>query len=168
MRPMEGLTARLPNGLELRCPVEVGRPSSIVAHDSGQGRPPYPAARRVSFSELLGSSGGGVANGSHRLTRRAPAGTGSTQLALAGTSPDAVLGRKGRSNNPREPGEGGPAGVCEGAWRGFQAGEDRYLDFRAIPWAVNSRWAGTRPMPDAAGAAHLPHLGLVGSRFRGG
>jgi hypothetical protein len=29
---------------------------SIVAHDGGRGTPPYPPARRVSISELLGST----------------------------------------------------------------------------------------------------------------
>jgi hypothetical protein len=46
---------RPPNGLELSCPAEAGRRSLIVAHASGPGTPPYAPARRVSFSELLGS-----------------------------------------------------------------------------------------------------------------
>jgi hypothetical protein len=45
----------LANGLELSCPAEAGRHPLIVAHASGPDAPHYPAARRVSFSELLGS-----------------------------------------------------------------------------------------------------------------
>ena len=44
-----------PNGLELSCPAEAGRLPMIVAHPGGRGAPPYPLARRVSFSELLGA-----------------------------------------------------------------------------------------------------------------
>jgi hypothetical protein len=44
-----------PNGLELSCPAEAGRLPFILAHTGGPGRPPYAPARRVSFSELLGS-----------------------------------------------------------------------------------------------------------------
>jgi hypothetical protein len=44
----------LPNGLELSCPAEAGRPSLIVEHAGGRGAPPFAPARRVSFSELLG------------------------------------------------------------------------------------------------------------------
>jgi hypothetical protein len=44
----------LPNGLELSCPAEAGRLSLIVAQAGGPGALPYPPARRVSFSELLG------------------------------------------------------------------------------------------------------------------
>ena len=47
--------AERPNGLELSCPAEAGRSSLIVAPASGPGTPHYPPARRVSFSELLGS-----------------------------------------------------------------------------------------------------------------
>jgi len=43
-----------PNGLELSCPAEAGKPSLILAHNGGPGTPPYHPARRVSFSELLG------------------------------------------------------------------------------------------------------------------
>ena len=46
---------KLPNGLELSCPAEAGNLPLIVAQASGPGTPPYPPARRVSFSELLGS-----------------------------------------------------------------------------------------------------------------
>jgi hypothetical protein len=49
-----GVPAMLPNGLELSCPAEAGTVSMIVAHDRGPGALPYPPARRVSFSELLG------------------------------------------------------------------------------------------------------------------
>ena len=48
----------LPNGLELSCPAEAGRPSVILAHNGGPGAPTYPLARRVSFSELLGAPAG--------------------------------------------------------------------------------------------------------------
>jgi hypothetical protein len=44
----------LPNGSELSCPAEAGRLPLIVAQAGGPGAPPYPPARRVSFSELLG------------------------------------------------------------------------------------------------------------------
>jgi hypothetical protein len=43
-----------PNGLELSCPAEAGKLPLIVAHTGGPGTLPYPPARRVSFSELLG------------------------------------------------------------------------------------------------------------------
>jgi hypothetical protein len=43
-----------PNGLELSCPAEAGKPPVILAHNGGLGAPPYGPARRVSFSELLG------------------------------------------------------------------------------------------------------------------
>ena len=46
----------LPNGLELSCPAEAGRLSLIVALAVGPGALPYAPARRVSFSELLGST----------------------------------------------------------------------------------------------------------------
>ncbi len=42
------------NGLELSCPAEAGRLPMIVAQADGPGAPPYPPARRVSFSELIG------------------------------------------------------------------------------------------------------------------
>ena len=44
-----------PNGLELSCPAEAGNVPLILAHIGGPGTPPYAPARRVSFSELLGS-----------------------------------------------------------------------------------------------------------------
>jgi hypothetical protein len=44
-----------PNGLELSCPAEAGRHPLIVAQAGGPGTAPYAPARRVSFSELLGS-----------------------------------------------------------------------------------------------------------------
>jgi len=47
--------ASAPNGLELSCPAEAGSLPSILAHNGGPGASPYPPARRVSFSELLGS-----------------------------------------------------------------------------------------------------------------
>ena len=43
------------NGLELSCPAEAGSSSPIFAHAGGPGAPPKAPARRVSFSELLGS-----------------------------------------------------------------------------------------------------------------
>jgi glyoxylase-like metal-dependent hydrolase (beta-lactamase superfamily II) len=46
---------QLPNGLELSCPAEAGKPPIILAHNGGQGTLPYAPARRVSFSELLGA-----------------------------------------------------------------------------------------------------------------
>jgi hypothetical protein len=46
---------RTPNGLELSCPAEAGRPHLILAHNGGPGTLPHGAARRVSFSELLGA-----------------------------------------------------------------------------------------------------------------
>ena len=45
----------LPNGLELSCPAEAGRLPLIVALAGGRGARPYAPARRVRFSELLGS-----------------------------------------------------------------------------------------------------------------
>lgn len=45
-----------PNGLELSCPAEVGSCPLIVAPTGGPGAPPFPPARRVSFSELLGGA----------------------------------------------------------------------------------------------------------------
>ena len=50
-----GLGDALPNGLELSCPAEAGKLPRIVARPGGPGIPHYPPARRVSFSELLGS-----------------------------------------------------------------------------------------------------------------
>jgi hypothetical protein len=44
-----------PNGLELSCPAEAGRLPLIVAHAGRPSAPPCAPARRVSFSELLGS-----------------------------------------------------------------------------------------------------------------
>jgi hypothetical protein len=44
-----------PNGLELSCPAEAGRQPVILAHNGGPGTATYGPARRVSFSELLGS-----------------------------------------------------------------------------------------------------------------
>jgi hypothetical protein len=48
------LRMRAPNGLELSCPAEAGKPPVILAHNCGPGAPPCGPARRVSFSELLG------------------------------------------------------------------------------------------------------------------
>ena len=44
-----------PSGLELSCPAEAGGLPLILAHAGGPTTTPYPPARRVSFSELLGS-----------------------------------------------------------------------------------------------------------------
>ena len=44
-----------PNGLELSCPAEAGRRSPLYTMPAGQAGNPESAARRVSFSELLGS-----------------------------------------------------------------------------------------------------------------
>ncbi len=42
-----------PNGLELSCPAEAGKLSLTLGQAGGPGAPPYPLARRVSFSEVL-------------------------------------------------------------------------------------------------------------------
>jgi hypothetical protein len=47
-----------PNGLEPSCPAEAGNPSPLRVTPAGQASGPEGAARRVSFSELLG---GGLA-----------------------------------------------------------------------------------------------------------
>jgi len=52
-----GALLRLPNGLELSCPAEAGNPSPLYARLAGDSSIPESAARRVSFSELLGSPG---------------------------------------------------------------------------------------------------------------
>jgi hypothetical protein len=44
-----------PNGLELSCPAEAGSLSSLYVTPAGQASSPESAARRVSFSELLGA-----------------------------------------------------------------------------------------------------------------
>jgi len=43
------------NGLELCCPAEAGGLPLNVARTDGPGASPYPLARRVSISELLGA-----------------------------------------------------------------------------------------------------------------
>jgi len=45
----------LPNGLELSCPAEAGNPSPLYVTSAGRASIPQGPARRVSFSELLGS-----------------------------------------------------------------------------------------------------------------
>jgi len=45
----------LPNGLELSRSAEAGSGRLILAHNGGPGAPPYPPARRVSISEMLGA-----------------------------------------------------------------------------------------------------------------
>jgi hypothetical protein len=44
-----------PNGLELSCPAEAGRPSLLYAWPAGDSSIPESAARWVNLSELLGS-----------------------------------------------------------------------------------------------------------------
>ena len=44
-----------PNGFELSCPAEAGRPPSLYATPVGQASDSFGPARRVSFSEWLGS-----------------------------------------------------------------------------------------------------------------
>ena len=44
----------LPNGLELSCPAEAGKPSLLYGTPAGQASCNLGPARRVSFSELLG------------------------------------------------------------------------------------------------------------------
>ena len=51
-----GSPTRRPNGLELSCPAEAGRPSSLYGTPAGQASNTEFAARRVSFSELLGGA----------------------------------------------------------------------------------------------------------------
>jgi hypothetical protein len=48
-------TCRLPNGLELSCPAEAGYSPLLYARPAGDSSSPERPARRVSFSELLGS-----------------------------------------------------------------------------------------------------------------
>jgi hypothetical protein len=45
----------MPNGLELSCPAEAGNSSLLYARLAGTPTHTYSPARRVSFSELLGS-----------------------------------------------------------------------------------------------------------------
>ena len=45
----------LPNGLELSCPAEAGSSSLLYGTPTGQASCNWSPARRVSFSELLGS-----------------------------------------------------------------------------------------------------------------
>ena len=47
---------RLPNGLELSCPAEAGNSPLLYARLAGDSSIPESAARRVSFSELLGAA----------------------------------------------------------------------------------------------------------------
>jgi hypothetical protein len=42
-----------PNGLELSCPAEAGKPSPLYVTRAGQSSSNQAPARRVSFSELL-------------------------------------------------------------------------------------------------------------------
>jgi len=44
-----------PNGFELSCPAEAGRPSLLYGTLAGRASSNFDPARRVSFSELLGS-----------------------------------------------------------------------------------------------------------------
>jgi hypothetical protein len=44
------------NGLELSCPAEAGKTPFVFAHPGGPSARAYAPARRVRFSELLGSS----------------------------------------------------------------------------------------------------------------
>ena len=48
------MLGHLPNGLELSCPAEAGRPLLLYAQTAGDSSIPEGAVRRVSFSELLG------------------------------------------------------------------------------------------------------------------
>jgi len=49
-------SATLPNGLELSCPAEAGSSPLLYARPAGDSSASRSAARRVSFSELLGRS----------------------------------------------------------------------------------------------------------------
>ena len=48
------------NGLELSCPAEAGCPSLLYVTPAGNSSIPEGPARRVSFSELLGSQEGTI------------------------------------------------------------------------------------------------------------
>ena len=54
MRPLAEGTRGPSNGLELSCPAEAGRPPLLYAGTAGDSSISESAARRVSFSELLG------------------------------------------------------------------------------------------------------------------
>ena len=54
----EKIPTGAPNGLELSCPAEAGYSSPLYAELAGRARRPGSAARRVSFSELLGGENG--------------------------------------------------------------------------------------------------------------